>query len=153
MKRQTSTDVSIGLKIKRDGEYVENAEGATDLGVLVTAAFVTESIGQATFEGEIILEDASGVIGTLNGSEIWELKLETTQKKATYLLRAYTIKDRVRSGNVEAYTVKCVSDEFLKNEVLTVFGNTKTLFNNKVEASEMITEMIEGNDYLNTRKR
>jgi len=153
MKRQTSTDVSIGLKIKRDGEYVENAEGATDLGVLVTAAFVTESIGQATFEGEIILEDASGVIGTLNGSEIWELKLETTQKKATYLLRAYTIKDRVRSGNVEAYTVKCVSDEFLKNEVLTVFGNTKTLFNNKVEASEMITEMIEGKDYLNTRKR
>ena len=28
MKRQTSTDVKIGLKIKRDGEYVENAQGA-----------------------------------------------------------------------------------------------------------------------------
>ena len=153
MKRQTSTDVKIGLKIKRDGEYVENAQGASDLSVLAKAAFITESIGQATFECEIVLEDASGVIGSLNGSEIWELKLETVHKKATYIMRAYTITDRVRAGNAEAYTVKCVSDEFLKNEVLSVFGNTKTLFKNKVEASEIVTELIEGKDYLNTKKK
>lgn len=153
MRRVDASDVKIGLKIKRDGSYVENKEGSNDLALLVKAAFITESIGQATLEGEFVLEDASGLISTLNGSEIWELKLETVHKKATYKLRAYTISDRVRAGNVEAYTVKCVSDEFLKNEVLSIFGNTKTLFDNKVEAENIIETLLEDSKYLNTPKK
>ena len=153
MRRVDASDVKIGLKIKRDGTYVENKEGSNDLALLVKAAFITESIGQATLEGEFVLEDASGLISTLNGSEIWELKLETVHKKATYKLRAYTISDRVRAGNVEAYTVKCVSDEFLKNEVLSIFGNTKTLFDNKVEAENIVETLLEDSKYLNTPKK
>lgn len=153
LKRTQAGDCTFKLRIKRNGSIVESPEGDTDLASLVQAAFIMEGIGQATYEAEIIMGDGAGLINQLTGSELWVLTIETVHKTATYNLRAYAITDRKRSGNSEGYIIKCVSEEFLKNECLNVFGPSKKLFDNKLQAEDIIKKLVEDKNYLNSKKK
>jgi len=153
LKRAQAGDCTFKLRIKRDGEIVESPSGENDLSNLVNAAFIMEGIGQATYEAEIVMGDGAGVINSLTGSELWVLTIATVHKTATYNLRSYAITDRKRSGNSEGYIIKCVSDEFLKNECINVFGPSKTLFDNKLQAEEIVKKLVEDKKYLNSKKK
>ena len=89
-------------------------------------------------ELRLILEDSAGVLQTLTGTEEFSLQLKTSIIDRTYFFRSYQIDARVRTNQTnEVFLIECVSDEYTRNEVLNVFGNSETIFNNKTEASEV----------------
>ena len=72
--RDTANDVSFSLKLRRDGSYVKNNDGATNLEDFVMACTVQEGIDSSAIQAEIVLQDSAGLVNTLTGSEEWGYK-------------------------------------------------------------------------------
>lgn len=140
--RDSANDVSFSLKLRRDGSYVKNNQGASSLEDFVMACNIQEGIDTAGIQAEIVIQDSAGLLNTLTGSEEWVVRIDTVHGEAVYSLFAYAIESRARNGNSEAYIVKCVSFEFLRNEITNMFGASSKLFENKETSKDIVTNIL-----------
>ena len=149
--RDTANDVSFSLKLRRDGSYVKNNEGATNLEDFVMACTVQEGIDSSAIQAEIVLQDSAGLINTLTGSEEWVIRIDTVHGQAVYSMFAYAIESRARSGNTESYIVKCVSFEFLRNEATNLFGASSNIFDKDASAEDIVKDILK--TFIGTEKK
>lgn len=145
LSRDNSNDVSFSLKVMRDGQYLKNSEGASSLGNFVMSCAITEGIGKAGIEAEIVLQDSAGLINSLTGSELWMVTIETVHSKVQYRFQAYSITNRSRANNTEAYIVNCVTSEYISNETTNIFGSSNSLYNKKTKAKSIVEEILQQN--------
>jgi len=148
IKRQNSTDVNVSLKISRDqGQTFVKTEGngdnqADELKQFLTAFTITEGIDIPAIYAELILQDSSGLINSLDGSETWRLEIETGNSEVVYFFQAYNIDSRARVGNAESYIIEAVSREFILNESTNLFGHTDVVFDKKTTAKEIVQKIV-----------
>ena len=149
--RDTANDVSFSLKLRRDGSYVKNNDGATNLEDFVMACTVQEGIDSSAIQAEIVLQDSAGLVNTLTGSEEWVIRIDTVHGQAVYSMFAYAIESRARSGNTESYIVKCVSFEFLRNEATNLFGSSSNIFDKDASAEDIVKDILK--TFIGTDKK
>ena len=142
--RQSASDVSFSLKIRRDGQYLQNSDGANSLEDFVMACNIVEGIDSAGISAEIVLQDSAGLINTFTGSEEWIIRIDTSTGTKAWSLVTYSIDSRARSGNAEAYMVKAVSYEFLLNECTNIFGASEVIFKDSGSnrAKDLVTYLL-----------
>lgn len=145
--RESATDAKFSLKIRRNGSYIENKDGATDLDDFVRACEIIEGIDTAGISAQIVLEDSAGLINSLTGSEEWVITVSTGNSDASYAFNAYSIESRARSGNSEAYIVNCVSREYLINESSNIFGSSKAIFKDSLSSKGIVESILQQNIY------
>ena len=151
--RNTAGEVDIKLFVYKNRKKKKTTKGDADLSSFLRGFEIYESISNTCMEMKLILEDAAGVLQSLTGTEEFALQLKTTLIDRTYFFRAYQIGARVRMNQQsEAFVIDCVSDEYTRNEILNVFGNSETIFNNKTESTQIIKELM-GKKYINTAKK
>ena len=92
-------------------------------------------------EARLVLEDAGGVIGSLTGSE--EIRLEIKGSIVDRVISSdHTISMRVETNQSnETYLINCVSNEYIKNEVVNIFETQETVFGAESEASNIIGKL------------
>ena len=146
-------EIELRVSLYRNGERLENEQGAYDLQPFVRGVEIYESIEQATLECMLIIEDAAGLLGALTGSEIFQVIITTNLHTKTYNFRSYEISSRSRTNqNNDIYIVNCASNEYIKNEITNVFGNSDTIFNNKTEASQIVKHLLKNQKYIGSEK-
>jgi hypothetical protein len=151
IKRTNTTDSKIGLQIYKNNTLWENQDGVSDLGEFVMAFTVEEAIDSPTIVGEIILQDAAGLVNRLTGSERWKITLDTGARSSSessqtsYNLRAYNIDSRARQGSSEAYVIQLVSYEFLINESISLFGSSEVIFSGGLKSNQIVENILRGN--------
>lgn len=154
LQRVETGEVKFSVNVYRDGNLVTNAEGANDLNEFVTGIELYESITSATLEARMVFQDNAGLISSFTGSELFKIKITGSVYDNTYFMRAYNIEARSRTNqNSDVYLINLASDEYIKNEVTNVFGNTNVIFNNETTAENIVTTLIRNNKYLNSKKR
>ena len=152
--RQNPGDVNVTLAIYRDGEKLTSKEGNWDVSEYLKGFEIFESINSATIEASLIIEDSGGLIGAMTGSELFKLEVRSSIMDRMYYLRSYRIKSRSRTNQTsDIYMLDLVSDEYLKNEILNVFGHSEKIFNQKTETSEIVTKLVKDRKYINSKKK
>lgn len=154
LERQESGEVTTRIQIYRDGQLLTNDEGASDLNEFVRGIEIYESITSAGIEAKVVIQDNAGLINTFTGSELFKIKITGSVWDTTYYLRAYDIESRSRTNqSSEIYIINLVSDEFIKNEVSNVFGNSEIIFNKQITSSNILTTLIKNSKYLGSNKK
>lgn len=147
-------DIDLEVSLYRDGQRIENSNGKWDLKEYVRTFEIFESINSATIEASLIIEDSGGLIGALTGSEMFKLQIKGTVYDRVYNLRSYNIRARSRTNQSnDIYIVDLVSDEFIKNEVLNVFGNSNVIFGGQTDTANVVTKLLKDARFLNSGKR
>lgn len=153
LERQNPGDVNMSVSIIKDGQKLKNDAGEYELKEFVRGFELFESIGSATLEGKLIIQDTAGLINTLTGTELFEVRLIGSIVDRTFYMRSYSIESRSKANqDSEVYVVNLVSDEFIKNEATNVFGNTRVIFKNKTETSEVVDTILTDKRFLKTKK-
>ncbi len=153
-QREQVGEIETSLSIYRNGTRLENSQGAYDLKEFLRGFEIYESMTQATLECMLILEDSAGLIGALTGSELFVLNIVSTIQDRTYQFRSYEISSRSRNnqGN-DMFMVNCASDEYIRNEITNVFGNSEVIFESSgYESSEIVEDLLSNQFYLGTNK-
>ena len=153
-RREQVGDVEVSLTIYRNGERLENDQGSYDLKEFLRGFEIYESMTQATLECMLVLEDAAGLIGALTGSELFVLNIVGTIQDRTYQFRSYEISSRNRNnqGN-DIFIVNCASDEYIRNEITNVFGNSEVIFEQSgFESSQIVETLLSSQFFLGTNK-
>lgn len=152
--RENPGDVAVSVSIYRDGERLETSKGKWDLIEYLRGFEIYESISSATIEAMMIIEDSGGLIGALTGSEIIKIQVQGSVLDRTYYMRSYQITSRSRTNQgSEVYIVNMASDEFIKNEILNVFGNTEVIFKNNTETSQIVKKIMTDSKFIQTKKK
>ncbi|AOO14207.1 hypothetical protein Sn110110_013 [Cyanophage S-RIM14] len=109
---------------------------------------IMEGIDSPAIRAIIAFDDSGDVISRLAGGETFFLTLENdvSGKKVEYNLQLYKITDRVRFEKRNVYNLHLCSEEFLRNELVNVFGS----FQGK-KTDDYVGEYL-GSDYINTDK-
>ena len=109
---------------------------------------IMEGIDSPSIRAVIAFDDSGDVISRLAGGETFFLTLENdvSGKKVEYNLQLYKITDRVRFEKRNVYNLHLCSEEFLRNELVNVFGS----FQGK-KTDHYVGEYL-GSDYINTDK-
>ena len=150
--RAQTGEIDVKLSLYRDGRRVEDSSGNYDLISFLRGFEIYESIANPCMEARLVLEDAGGVIGSLTGSEEVRLEIQGSIVNRSYFFRSYHIQARVRTNQSnETYLINCVSDEYIKNEVVNIFGNSETVFGAESEASNIIRKIL--TKELKTKKK
>tara|TARA_B100002019_G_scaffold80615_1_gene69614 strand:- start:11701 stop:13131 length:1431 start_codon:yes stop_codon:yes gene_type:complete len=153
IERAVSGEIDVKLFMFKNGRKLQTSEGNDDLSSFLRGFEVYESLTQACMEMRLILEDSAGILQTMTGSEEFALSVKSSIIDRTYRFRCYQIDSRVRTNQfTEIYLLNLVSDEYVRNEVMNVFGNSETIFQNKTEATEIIKTLM-GKKYINTGKK
>jgi len=154
IERQNPGDVVLSVSLYRDGERLENADGEYELREFIRGFEIYESINSSTLESKIIIEDSAGLINILTGTELFRIQVKGSIIDRTFYMRSYNIESRSRTNQgSDVYIVNLVTDEFIKNEATNIFGNTRTVFNNKTETSQIVSTILKDNRFLGTRKK
>jgi len=154
IERQNPGDVVLSVSLYRDGERLENADGEYELREFIRGFEIYESINSSTLESKIIIEDSAGLINILTGTELFRIQVKGSIIDRTFYMRSYNIESRSRTNQgSDVYIVNLVTDEFIKNEATNIFGNTRTIFNNKTETSQIVSTILKDNRFLGTRKK
>jgi len=152
--REKVGDIDLSLSIYRDGQRLQDSNGNWNLRTYVAGVEIYESITSATIEAMVIINDSGGLIGTLTGSELFKIEIKGTIYDRTYYMRSYNIQSRNRSNQgTDVYLVNLASDEYIKNEVINVFGNTEVVFKSNTETSQIIKKILKDTKYLGTKKK
>ncbi len=152
--REKVGDIDLSLSIYRDGTRLEDSSGNWDLRTYVAGLEIYESITSATLEALLVINDSGGLIGTLTGSELFKIQIKGTVYDRTYYMRSYNIKARNRSNQgTDIYMVNLASDEYIKNEVVNIFGNTEVIFKNNTESSQIVKKILKDTKYMGSRKK
>ncbi|AGH06703.1 hypothetical protein Sn250709_014 [Synechococcus phage S-RIM2] len=153
LERQNPGDVNMSVSIIKDGKKLKNDAGEYELKEFVRGFEIFESIGSATLEAKLIIQDTAGLINTLTGTELFEIRLIGSIIDRTFYMRSYSLESRSKiNQDSETYIVNLVSDEFIKNECVNVFGNSRVIFNNKTETSQVVDTILTDKRFLKTRK-
>ena len=154
IKREQVGEIDFTLLVYRNGQKLQNSEGSYDLKEFVRGFEIFESIENATIEASFIFEDAAGLIGALTGSEQFALNIVGTIVDKSYSFRSYEIESRTRTNQgSDVFIVNCASDEFVRNEVTNVFGNSEVIFKNGTEASQIVKQLVKNQKYLSSGKK
>lgn len=153
LERQNPGDVNISVSIIKDGQKLKNDAGEYELKEFIRGFEIYESIASATLEGKLIIQDTAGLINTLTGTELFEIRVVGSIIDRTFYMRSYSIESRSKTNqDSEVYMINLVSDEFIKNEATNVFGNTRVIFKNKTETSEVVDTILTDKRFLKTKK-
>ncbi|MAS48029.1 MAG: hypothetical protein CL557_11520 [Alphaproteobacteria bacterium] len=153
-KRANTAEIDFKISLWRNGKRMENSEGKYELAEYVKGFEIIEAVESSTIEARIIIEDSSGLMGALTGSEVFKLTVFHYTGNRDYWLRCAHIEDRVRTAQTaDVFIVNCVSDEFIKNEIKNVFGHTEKIFAGSIEASQIIRKLLRDKKYLGSKKR
>ena len=151
--RQNPGDVDLSVSLYRDGTKLSNEDGGYDLKEFIRGFEIYESITSATLEAKIIIEDSAGLIDSLTASEVFKVQIKGSIIDRTFFMRSYNIQSRSRSNQTtDVYILNLVSDEFIKNECVNVFGNTKVIFKNNTETSQIVKTILKDKRFIGTRK-
>ena len=114
-----------------------------------------EQVGEVVYkvfvfrDGKIVTNDdgQSNIAEFVRGIEILE-------SITTASIRAYAMESRSRSKQQQdMFVIRACSDEFIKNEVTNVFGNSNTIFAGEGEASAIIKQILTDKRYLKSKKK
>ena len=153
IKRLQTGDVEVRVSIFRDGQELKNDQGSADIGDYISSIEIFESITSATLEAKFTVADSGGFLGAMTGSELFKIRVLGTILDRTYYFRAYEIESRSRYNTADVFIVNAVSDDYLKNEVVNIFGNSQVIFDNETEASSIVERILKDNRFLQTNKR
>ena len=147
-------EATYRLSMYRNGKRLEGPERAFNLVQFCRGWLIYNEINRPTIEAEFIFEDAAGLVGTMTGTELFKLDIETSIIDRTYWFRSFGIFDRVNaSQSNQLYKVKCFSVEHIKNESIDIFGSSDVIFNNKTETSDIIKTVLRDKRFIATKKR
>lgn len=153
IQRQNPGDVDLSVSLYRDGTKLSDKDGGYDLKEFVRGFEIYESISSSTLEAKIILEDSAGLIDSLTASEVFRIQVKGSIIDRTFFMRSYNIESRSRNNQTtDIYIINLVSDEFIKNECVNVFGNSKIIFKNKTETSQIVETILKDKRFIGTRK-
>ena len=153
VERVNAGDISVNISVFREGRQLKSSDGGYNLVAFLRAWEVYESIESGTIEATFYFEDTAGISNIFTGSEEIKFVVNGSVIKRTYILRSYNINSRQRiKQTTEVFVVNCCSDEFVKNEVTNVFGNSSIIFENN-EASGIVKQLVTNNSYLGSRKK
>lgn len=153
LKRVEAGEVAVRLQVYRDEKLLQNKQGASDLDEFVRGIEVFESITSATLEARIIIQDNAGLIDTFTGSELFKITITGSVYDNTYYMRAYNIESRSRTNqSSDIYIINLASDEYIKNEVVNVFGNSEVIFK-ETTTKQILQTLVRNNQYLGSKKR
>jgi hypothetical protein len=151
--RSSAGDVEVRVSIFRDGKEIVSKDGNKNVRDFVQAIEIYESITSATLEAKFVINDGSGFLGAMTGSELFKIQIIGTIVDKVYYFRAYEIESRMRYNTSDSFIVNAASDEFFKNETVNVFGNSEVVFE-ATESSEIIGKILrKDNRFLKTRKK
>ena len=151
--REKVGDIDLSVSIYRDGKRLESS-GKWDLREYIAGVEIYESITSATLEAMLIVNDSGGLIGTLTGSELFKIEIKGSVYDRTYFMRSYNVTSRNRSNQgTDIYIVNLASDEYIKNEIVNIFGNTEVIFKNNTETSQIVKKILKDSKYMNSRKK
>jgi hypothetical protein len=153
IQRTQTGDVEVKVTVYRDGKKLQNASGNSDIGDFISGLEIYESITSATLEAKLILADSGGFLGLMTGSELFRIQIIGSVMDKTYYMRAYEIESRSRFNNADTYIINCATNEFFKNEVTNVFGNSQQIFSGDLEASAIVKKILRDKRYLQTKKK
>ncbi len=124
--------VGVKYTLFKNREKMTSADGASDMGDYIAACEIFESITSTCMEARFIVTDSGGLVSALTGSEIIRVDMQTTIQNRIYYFRIYQITARSKSGqDTDLYMFNAVSDEFLKNEIVNIFGHSDQIFAGK----------------------
>ncbi|WLW36851.1 hypothetical protein [Synechococcus phage S-8S29] len=153
LERAQAGEIDFSCAVYRDGVRLENSDGKWDLKEFVKTFEIFELISSSTIEAQMVIEDAAGFIGSLTGSEVFKLQIRSSIIDRNFFMRSYEIHSRSRTNqNSDIYMVSLASNEFIRNEVTNVFGNSEKIFKN-TESSEIVKTMLTKSTYLGTKKK
>ena len=153
MLRSYAGEVDTKVFLRRDGDRLKNDQGVSDLSDFVQGFTITESIDLVCMEAQVICEDAAGLIGVLTGTEQIELRVRTSIVDRIYTFRILGIENRMKSSRgSEVFILNCVSEEYIKNETVSVFGHSNVLFQN-TEGSNIVKSLLKDKNFIGSGKR
>tara|TARA_B100002019_G_scaffold120456_1_gene103419 strand:- start:794 stop:2179 length:1386 start_codon:yes stop_codon:yes gene_type:complete len=153
LNRSEAGEVSIRVQVYRDGEVLTNKEGASDINEFIVGVEVYESITSATLEAKIVIQDNAGLIDRFTGSELFKISVTGSVYDNTYYMRAYNLESRSKINQTsDVFIINLSSDEYIKNEVANVFGNSEVIFKD-TSSKNIVEKLIRSNLYLNSKKR
>ena len=151
--RSETGDVAVKVSVYRDGKQLVSEDGVYDIYDYISSFEIFESITSATLEAQFVINDSGGFLGSMTGSELFKVQILGTVVDKTYFFRAYEIESRSRFNTADTFIVNAASDEYLKNEVTNVFGNTEVIFDGDTESSAIIRKIMTDKRFINTRKK
>ena len=153
LKYEQLGEVVYKIQLIRNGNVVTNEDGESNIAEFIRGIEIVESITSATIEATLIVQDSAGFMGAMTGSELFKIQCLATNMDRTYFVRAYAMESRSRATQgQDLFIVRACSDEFIKNEVTNVFGNSSTVFKN-TEASSIVKQILTDKRYLNSKKK
>jgi len=152
IKRSEAGDVEVKVNVFRDGKKLQSDDGNDDIYDFIVGMEIYESITSSTIEAKLIFNDGSGFIGAMTGSELFRIQIKGTILDRSYNLRAYDIEARTRMAAADSFIVNCASDEFFKNEINNVFGNSEVIFKS-TESSSIVEQLLRTDGrFIKTKK-
>jgi hypothetical protein len=114
----------------------------------VNEVTIYEGIDTPAIRATVLMDDSADVISRLAGGESFFITFdnEVSNKKVKLTMQLYKITDRVRSEKRNVYVLHLVSEEFLRNELVNIFGSFQ-----KKKTEDYVGEYL-GSDYINTDK-
>ena len=109
---------------------------------------IYEGIDTPAIRATIAIDDSSDLISKLAGGETFFITMDNDVSgvKVKYTMQLYKITNRVRQEKRNAYVLHLVSEEFLRNELVNVFGSFQ-----KKKTEDYVGEYL-GGDYINSEK-
>ena len=151
--RQSLNEYGIRLMVFRDRKRLENDDGAFNYIEFLRGCEIFESITQSAIEASFIFEDAAGMSGIFTGSEIIKIQVSTPNLDREWVFRSFKIGARARTKeSTDVFQVDAVSEEFIKNETVNIFGHSEVIFQGKTEAAEIVEMLMRDERYLASRK-
>ena len=153
--RSNAGDCSVSLVLERDGEVIQATDGGKNLVGFLRGWEIYESIESGTIEATFIFEDSAGISNIFTGSELIKFEVRGTVATRKYNFRGYNISNRQRTGQTtDIFMIQACSDEFIKNEVTNVFGNSEVVFKKTgLESSEIVKEVVKNTKFLGSDKK
>lgn len=139
--------MSAKLKIEEARIELIDSKKRVDIMPLIAELNIIESLDFPCIRINLVINDSIQLVDSLRGNELltFVMTSETTgDKKIQFNVRAYRIANRIRYEKKEAYTIECVSNEFMRNEVINVFRSFKAK-----KAHEIVKELLTDSKYLN----
>lgn len=153
LPRENVGDVEYKVTVYRDGKELKNSEGYSNVKEFVPGIEIFESLNSATLEARLIIQDAAGFLGAMTGSELFRIQIKGTIVDKVYFFRAYEIESRSRYQGVDTFIINCASDEFIRNEIVNIFGHSEVIFQGKTESSEIIKQLLSDKRFVDTPKK
>ena len=151
--RSVAGDCSVSVFLIRDGQQLKAKDGGENLVGFLRGWELYESIESGTIEGTFIFEDSAGISNVFSGSELIKFQVRGTIATRTYNLRTYNISNRSRTGQTtDVFIIQACSDEYVKNEVSNIFGNSEKIFK-ETESSAIVKDVVRNTKYLGSGKK